>query len=82
MNKKTNIIKVECYSGYKADERPVNFISGGKKLMIDKIIEQWRSPDAEYFKVLTDDGKGYLLVHDNIKDDWALEKVYEQGKIL
>ena len=76
MNKRTDII-VECYSGYKADERPVSFITGDKKLMIDKIIEQWRSPDAEYFKVLADDGKGYLLVHDNINDGWVLEKVCE-----
>jgi hypothetical protein len=23
---KNNIIRVECYSGYKADERPISFI--------------------------------------------------------
>ena len=80
MNIRTDII-VECYSGYKADERPVNFITGGKKFVVNRIIQQWRSPDAEYFKVLADDGQGYLLVHDNIKDGWVLEKVYEQGKI-
>ena len=75
-NKKSHNIKVECYSGYKADERPVSFISGDRKFMVDKIIEQWRSPDADYFKVQADDGKGYLLKHDTVKDDWILEKMY------
>lgn len=76
-NRKIKIIKVECYSGYRVDERPVSFISDGKKFMVSKIIEQWRSPDADHFKVLADDGKGYLLVHNNINDDWVMEKVFE-----
>jgi hypothetical protein len=76
-NKKIHDIKVECYSGYKADERPVSFIFDDSKLMVEKIIDQWRTPDADYFKVLAHDGKRYLLVHDNVKDAWVLEKVFE-----
>ena len=73
LKEKINIIKVECYSGYKADERPVSFISEGNKLKVDRIIEQWRSPDADNFKVMANDGKRYLLVHDNIKDNWKIQ---------
>ena len=51
-------IKVECYSGYKADEKPVSFSLYSKKLMVEKIIDQWRTPEFEYFKVMADDGKG------------------------
>lgn len=76
-DEKSNYIKVECYSGYKADERPVSFIFGVKKLVVEKIIDQWRNPDADYFKVLAHDGKGYLLMHNNIKDTWILQKVFE-----
>ena len=76
-NRKTHDIIVECYSGYRADERPVSFIFGDRKLMVEKIIDQWRSPDADYFKVLAHDGKRYLLVHDNKKEAWVLEKVSE-----
>ena len=76
-NTKIPFIKVECYSGYKSDERPISFTPDGKKLMVDKIIEQWRDPDFDYFKVLADDGKGYLLKNDYIKGYWALEKVFE-----
>ncbi len=76
MNQRISDIKVECYSGYRADERPVSFIAGDKKLMVDKIIEQWRTPDADYYKVLAHDSKGYLLVHDILKDTWGLEEVF------
>jgi hypothetical protein len=54
-------IKIQCYSGYKADERPVSFILHDKELMVEKVIDQWRGPEFEYFKVLADDGKGYML---------------------
>ncbi len=70
-------IKVECYAGYKADEKPISFTLDGNKLMVDKIIDQWRGPEFEYFKVLADDGKAYLLRHDEKNGEWALEKVYE-----
>jgi hypothetical protein len=70
-------LKVQCYSGYKADEKPVSFSLDSKKLMVEKIIDQWRTPEFEYFKVMADDGKGYLLRQDNRNGEWALEKVFE-----
>ena len=69
-------IEVACYSGYKADEKPISFTLDCKKLMIEKIIDQWRSPGFDYFKVLADDGKGYLLRNDERFGVWALEKVF------
>ena len=72
-------ISVECYSGYRVDEKPVSFTTAsGSRLLVDRIMDQWRSPDNEYFKVLADDGQVYLLVHDMVKDRWLLEKVFEQ----
>jgi hypothetical protein len=76
-NNKKSVIKVECYSGYKADERPVSFVSGEKKIRVDRIIKQWRTPDFDYFKVHAGDGRGYILKNDNVKGDWVLEKVFE-----
>ena len=75
-DRQTQEIKVACYSGYRADERPVSFIFDDRKIIVEKIIDQWRSPDGDYFKVLAHDGKGYLLVH-NKDDAWVLEKVFE-----
>ena len=45
--------------------------------MVEKIIDRWRSPEFEYFKVLADDGKGYLLRDDERNGEWLLEKVFD-----
>lgn len=70
-------IKVECYSGYKANEQPVSFILCGKKLMVEQIIDQWQSLEFDYFKIIADDEKGYILRNDERRGEWALEKVFE-----
>ena len=60
-NEKNHTLQVECYSGYKADERPISFTLNGTKIMVDEIMNQWRGPDFEFFKLLADDGNRYLL---------------------
>ena len=77
VKEKKPFLKVDCYSGYKADEKPVSFKFGEKKLRIDRIIEQWRTPDYDYFKVQAGDGRGYLLKNDIVKGNWMLEKVFD-----
>ena len=74
---KMRSLKVQCYSGYKADEKPVSFVLDSNRLNVEKIIDQWRGPEFQYFKVLADDGKAYLLRHDEENNEWVLEKVYE-----
>jgi hypothetical protein len=32
--------------------------------MVEQIMDRWRGPEFEFFKVLADDGKGYLLKYD------------------
>lgn len=70
-------IDVQCYSGYKADEKPISFTLDARELMVEDVIEQWRTPGSEYFKVLADDGRGYLLRHDEDRDVWTLEKIFQ-----
>jgi len=52
-------IYVDAYSGYKANERPRQFTLDEDNLEIEAVEEQWRSPEAQYFKVRTTDGKHY-----------------------
>jgi len=66
-------LKVETYSGYKADERPISFIIHNKKLMVEKIIDQWRTQEYDYFKVLAEGGREYILKHDVRGDKWDFE---------
>jgi hypothetical protein len=68
-------IEVQCFCGYGFDGRPISFMLNEKKLVVEKIIDQWRGQDGAYYKVLTDDRKGYLLIRNENRDDWALKKV-------
>ncbi|MBZ5611279.1 MAG: hypothetical protein LAP38_23705 [Acidobacteriia bacterium] len=68
-------LRVECYSGYKAEERPLRFRLGGQDHSVEAVLDQWHSPDATYFKVRSDDGNIYVLRHtvSPQQDGWTLE---------
>jgi hypothetical protein len=66
-------ISVECYAGYRADERPVRFSIGGTFLEITSVEDRWYSPDASFFRVLASDGNLYVLRHDFELDSWAID---------
>lgn len=54
-------IRVECYSGYKADERPLRFFLGDRCLEVKEVTDQWYSPGNCYFRVRADDNNLYVL---------------------
>jgi hypothetical protein len=66
-------IRVECYAGYRGDERPVRFTLGERTYEVQDIEDQWYSPAAIYFRVKADDGNIYVLRHDEMQDQWTLE---------
>ena len=63
-------VKVDCYAGYKANQRPYAVSLGKKKIMVIEIIDQWYGPDHTYFKVLTDDANVYILRYSEAHDVW------------
>lgn len=68
-------LKVECYSGFKGEERPVRFLLDGQDHIVEEVLDQWHSPDAMYFRVRSDDGNVYVLRHtvSPQQDVWTLE---------
>jgi hypothetical protein len=68
-----NEIRVECYSGYRPDERPQRFAIRSRCFDVREIDGQWYSPEATYFRVLADDGNFYVLRHDEVRDQWTLD---------
>ena len=68
-----NEIEVECYSGYKADQRPVRFTLKGREFQVEEVDDQWYAPDAVYFRVRASDGNYYVLRHDENSDAWTLD---------
>jgi hypothetical protein len=68
-------IQVSCYSGYKANERPMQFTFRGRKLTVLKLLDRWYGPDHSYFKLLANDNKIYLMRYDHDDDLWTMEKI-------
>jgi len=66
-------IKVECYAGYKSDQRPLRITMGGDVLEIREVEDQWYGPSAQYFRVQASDGNMYVLRHDMEQDTWGLD---------
>lgn len=54
-------LEVECYSGFKADERPVRFRLDERRYLIEEIVDQWYGTQDVFYKVRADDGSLYIL---------------------
>ena len=70
------ILKVECYSGYKADERPLRFTPltrGALTHEVKEVLDQWYGVGYRCFRVRADDGHLYILRHDEEHDVWTLD---------
>ena len=74
---------MECYSGFKADERPVRFFLGERGYQVLEIQDQWYGPESTYFKVRADDGNFYILLNawSEQTSSWFLE-AYRQDSSL
>lgn len=69
-------LKVECYAGYKADERPLRFTAqaaGAPTHEVKEVLDQWYGPGYTCFKVRADDDNLYVLKHHEQDDLWTLE---------
>ena len=69
------VVRVQCYSGTKANERPIRFEIDGHEHMVDEVIEQWYGPEHALFKVRADDDNIYVLRHNQATEVWSLESV-------
>lgn len=72
-------IRVECHSGYKADEYPVTFFLDEIKYEIKEIADRWYQakattdwPVADYFKVRTASKSIFIIKHELKSDQWFL----------
>ncbi|MGC0772376.1 MAG: hypothetical protein WB543_05525 [Candidatus Acidiferrum sp.] len=74
------LVRVECYSGHKAEERPVRLVFQTQTLEIAEVEDRWYSPGATYFRVLTGNGDRYVLRHDDAQDSWSLTAFRAAGK--
>jgi hypothetical protein len=73
---------VDAYSGYKANERPRQFVLDDEIYEIAAVLDQWYQPYATYFKVQTVERKTYLLCYDEEIDEWTLQSGFDGDELL
>jgi hypothetical protein len=73
------LVKVECYAGYKGEERPMRVLFGERKEEVKIVEDRWYSPGATYFRVVVESGDRYILRRDDAQDVWSLEGFREAG---
>ena len=70
------MLKVECYSGYKVNERPLAFTivehDFKRSFQVLEVLDSWYGETADYFKVRADDDNIYLLKYDGSQNQWDL----------
>lgn len=74
-------LTVECYSGRKADERPVRFQLEGNQYSVEEVLDQWYDPESIFYKIRADDGNLYILrQHTSTPDgQWELVSFRQTG---
>jgi len=68
-------VEVHTHSGYRADDRPLEFVRDGCRHHVSRILEQRRVQSvsgtvSEEFRVLTTEGNEFRLVHHLDSDTW------------
>ena len=68
-------VQVDCYAGYRGDQRPLRFTLAGRCYEVREITDQWYSPGAYYLRVVAEDGNLYVLRHEEGpgEEGWTLE---------
>jgi hypothetical protein len=66
-------VHVQCYAGYKGDERPVKLQINEQLVDIAEVEDRWYSPGATYFRVLLANGERYVLRREDAQDVWTLQ---------
>jgi hypothetical protein len=72
-------VKVDAYSGYTANERPLRFTLGHRTLEVKEILDRWYGERERYFRITADDGDIYVLKYSDGDDCWELVSFTRQG---
>ncbi len=73
-------VRVECYAGYKAEQRPLRFYLRERPYEVEEVLDQWYGPEDTYFRVRAQDGNTYILRHSRAWDAWTLESFRAGGR--
>ncbi len=77
-------LKVECYAGYKADERPLRFTPqtrDARTYEVQEVLDRWYGVGYTCFRVRADDGNTYILRHQEREDTWSLDSFRQEPEM-
>ena len=75
-------VRVECYAGRIADERPVRFRLDEHEYLVEEVLDQWYGPEHVFFKLRADDRNVYILRRETSVPEggWELVSFREHGE--
>ena len=82
-------VKVQCYCGYKGEETPLSFQMGGKRYKIKRVLEERYEGEKgdnialrRVFRVVIEGGDQYILVYDNLTDEWYARTAVDLKRVI
>ncbi|MFN2153137.1 MAG: hypothetical protein ACK2T5_16145 [Anaerolineales bacterium] len=64
--------RVVCRSEYQYEQTPTALVWDGKRLEIDAILAEWRSPQGKSFRVQAGDAGIFDLFYDAASSSWEI----------
>ncbi len=74
------ITKVNAYSGYKGDERPLSFTLDDQKIKVTETLEMWIEPDKDFFRVMAEDGRVYTISRERVSGKYYIESISDRKR--
>jgi len=68
-------VAVECYSGGRFAERPVEIVWHGERLHVSSVERAWRTPGGLGFTVRVDDRRHFELAYTIASDQWVARQL-------
>jgi len=65
--------RVECRSEDSYAQRPVAIWWQGKRLEVESVESEWRTPRGKAFRVSTRPGSRFELLYNELEDSWHAE---------
>jgi len=72
MSAVSDVIRVECYAGYRGEQEPQAFWLGGRRLEVVALVDRWYSPNQRYFRCQIGNGDTYVIRYDESTGQWDL----------
>lgn len=72
-------ITVECYAGYRGEQEPRAFTLNERRFEVRELLDRWQAPTHRYFKIRVDDGRVFILRHDETSGEWDLAGLVGTG---